>query len=192
MSRHTPSKNWWHRNRLECWKYPEFPTQKELIYRVFRAAYPHGAFVDDDLKLVELRDKDTIWNNLDSQFDKAHRDLDEFLGALFAEEPRLRSSQKKQAMVREYYLTLLGAAKYALFVSQNGHYYEFRCMEELLVRHRQVSKSSWMKDLPESRFKLPPIEGFRVAKQYLEPSEQSEIKILQSRQRMVEEGKLVI
>lgn len=148
--------------------------------------------MDDDLKLVELRDKDTIWNNLDSQFDKAYRDLDVFLGNLFMDEPRLRSSQNKQAMVREYYLALLEAAKYVLFTSQNGRYYEFRCMEELLVRHRQASKSSWMKDLPESTFKIPPIEGFRLAKQYLEPSEQSQVRLLQSRQKMVEEGKLRI
>ncbi|KAI1413791.1 hypothetical protein F5Y13DRAFT_23515 [Hypoxylon sp. FL1857] len=179
------SNTWWQRNHLQCWRYPDLPTKKELIYRVFRAAYPHGAFVDDNLKLVELRDKDLVWQDLEAEFAKASEDLDAFLKHLFAEEPRLRGKENKQQIVREYYVALLAESRYALYVSQNGRYFEFRTMEELLVRYRQVDEKT-LGGLPPKIIPFTLAAGFGFAIDHLESSEASKVKILQRRVKALE------
>ncbi|KAI1775713.1 hypothetical protein F4818DRAFT_414748 [Hypoxylon cercidicola] len=169
MARLAPN-TWWHRNHLSCWNYPTLPTKKELIYRVFRAAYPEGAFVDDNLTLTELRDKDVIWNRLAVQINGATDSLHLFLNVLFEEEPRLRTDQEKQKVLHDYYVALLNEARNALFISQNGRYLEFRCMEELLVRYRKADMKTWMNE-PEPgqpRFQLPRVEGFQFAQEHLD------------------------
>ncbi|OTA63196.1 hypothetical protein K449DRAFT_421979 [Hypoxylon sp. EC38] len=176
---------WWERNHLQCWLYPQLPTKKEFIYRVFRAAYPHGAFVDDNLKLVELRDKDIIWSDLEAEFAKASKDLDHFLRELFSNNPRLRGKKEKQQAVHEYYLALLAESRYTLYISQNGHYYEFRSMEELLVRYRHADeKTRTGKSPPTIPFSQA---GFRFAVEHLEPAEENKIKILERRIKTMEE-----
>ncbi|KAI1373238.1 hypothetical protein F4677DRAFT_225102 [Hypoxylon crocopeplum] len=185
MSHHTPD-TWWHRNHLQCWNYPKLPTKKELIYRVFRAAYPNGAFVDDDLKLVKLRDKDMIWRRVVAEFTKAYNDLEPFLLALFAEEPRLRSDQQKQSLLYDYYGALLEESRYALFVSQNGRYFEFRSMEELLVRYIRTNRETWARDHLDPEFYLPSTEGFLFAREHLELVDGSEAKSIQRRLKDLE------
>ncbi|KAI1383644.1 uncharacterized protein F4822DRAFT_434760 [Hypoxylon trugodes] len=178
MDRHVPN-TWWHRNHLEVRKYPDFATKKQLIYRVFRAAYPHGAFVDDNLALVELRDKDTIWANISAQFDAAARDLEPFLAELFRYEPF--SSPSQQRLVREYYHTLLGEAKYAVHISQNGRYFEFRAMEELLVRYRKSNPGTWASETPDPREGMPVVGGFWSVREQLEARKGSDLRTLQLR-----------
>ncbi|KAI0148283.1 hypothetical protein F4776DRAFT_606924 [Hypoxylon sp. NC0597] len=176
---------WWERNNFRAWFYPQLPSKKELIYRVFRAAYPHGAFVDDNLKLVELRDKDTIWRDLEAQFAEASKDLDYFLLDQFRNNPQLRGKKEKQKAVSEYYRTLLSESRYALYISQNGRYYEFRSMEELLVRYRHVDeKTRTGKSSPTVPFSLA---GFGFAVEHLEPTEENKIKILERRIKTLEE-----
>ncbi|KAI0837804.1 hypothetical protein F5Y06DRAFT_270261 [Hypoxylon sp. FL0890] len=178
--------NWWHRNHLQCWKYPDLPTKKELIYRVFRAAYPHGAFVDDDLKLVEPRNKDLVWSNLEVEFAEAAEDLDAFLQHLFAEEPRLRAKIEIQRAVHQYYQTLLDDSRYVLYISQNGRYFEFRSMEELLVRYRQLDEKMLSNKLP-SITPFTMTGGFGFAIEHLESPDESNIRYLQRHIKMLEE-----
>ncbi|KAL7629724.1 hypothetical protein AAE478_001247 [Parahypoxylon ruwenzoriense] len=185
MAHHTRN-NWWHRNHLQCWKYPELPTKKELIYRVFRAAYPYGAFVDDNLKLVELVDKDVIWAKLEAQLDEATRGVDGFVAALCAEEPRLRGDARKHDLLRRYYLALCWEARESLWISQNGRYFEFRCMEELLVRYRRdcdcgADADAWKrKGKPlRPRPRLPPVAALRFAEEHLELKDGSELEQLE-------------
>lgn len=145
------------------------PTKKELIYHIFRAAYPHGAFVDDNLNLAELRHKDVIWKNLETQIDTATTHLERFLETQSQEEPRLQSNPKMKAALKNYYVALLSEAYQALYVSQNGLYHEFRCMEEMLVRYRKADPEKWMNE-PEqgqARYKLPRVEGFQFAEEHL-------------------------
>ncbi|KAI1135059.1 hypothetical protein F5Y05DRAFT_396423 [Hypoxylon sp. FL0543] len=182
-----PSANtWWQRNHLQSWKYPEMPTKKELIYRVFRAAYPHGAFVDDDLKLVEPRNKDQVWSALEVEFSKADKDLDAFLERLFAEEPRLRGDGEKQQVVSEYYTSLLSSARYALYISQNGRFFEFRSMEELLVRYKQADEKMLARNLsPIAPFTMAGAFGFAI--EHLESEDDSKVRYLQRRIKALEE-----
>ncbi|KAI1765356.1 hypothetical protein GGR53DRAFT_263214 [Hypoxylon sp. FL1150] len=178
MSHHTSSNDWWQRNHLAYWNYAVFPTKKELIYRIFRAAYPQGAFVDDNLNLAELRDKDVIWSRLQEQIRKATFDLSDFLTGLFEEEPPLRFDVEKQQIIRDYYKALLREAESDLFVSQNGRYFEFRCMEELLVRYRKADPKTWMKE-PEQgkpRLPLPRVDGFKFAQEHLDLRDTSDVK----------------
>lgn len=128
----------------------------------------------DDLKLVELRDKDVVWRRLEAEFDKAYKDLGLFLQSFFAEEPRLRPLPK-QLLVRDYFMALLSESRYALYVSQNGRYFEFRCMEELLVRYRQTNIQTWAKEGNQHRFQPPPIGGFIFAKEHLDVTRGSEM-----------------
>ncbi|KAI1205837.1 uncharacterized protein F4807DRAFT_253927 [Annulohypoxylon truncatum] len=176
---------WWHRNRLQCSNYPELPTKKELIYRVFRAAYPHGAFVDDDLKLVELRDKDSIWQNLENEMDKALDDLPAFVNTTPAEKSRLPNSTEALVILRRYYGALLHEARQALYISQNGRYFEFRSMEELVVRYKRAGGELWTHKEPDEAG-VPTVGGWAFAREHLELVPGSEVKYLQQRLKLLD------
>ncbi|XXG95073.1 hypothetical protein Hte_001333 [Hypoxylon texense] len=175
---HPAPDNWWHKNRLHGWNYPQLPTKKELIYRILRAAYPDGAFVDDKLNLVELEKKDPkdhrdykeiMWDKLRTEIRMANSELRSFLQRLFKEESRLGSDPEKQEVLRQYYEALLDEAEEALFISQNGRYWELRCMEEILVRYKKANSTSWMKE-PEQGgplLELPKVEAFQFAQEHL-------------------------
>ncbi|KAI1443668.1 hypothetical protein F5Y02DRAFT_392509 [Annulohypoxylon stygium] len=183
---------WWHRNHLVCVNYPDLPTKKEVIYRVFRAAYPDGAFVDDDLRLVELRDKEIIWQNLTDEMDQALEDVDAFASMLPAEVPRLRNNPNCLNAVREYYKGLMQEVKQALFVSQNGLYFEFRSMEELVVRCKRAGGAGWSSyDSNAPGLGTGAAGGLTFAREYLELSPRSTAKYLQEHVKTLEAVKPV-
>lgn len=123
----------------------------------------------DDLKLAELRDKDEIWDYLQAQMNEASYDLGGFLQILFQEETRLRSDAEKQKVVRHYYTELLSEARAGLYKSQNGHYLEFRCMEELLVRYKEADGKKWMREGDQPRLlQLLHVEEFQSAQEHLD------------------------
>ncbi|KAI0173306.1 hypothetical protein GGR52DRAFT_542587 [Hypoxylon sp. FL1284] len=163
---------WWHRNHLQGWTYPSMPTKKELIYRIFRAAYPQGAFVNDDLCLTELRSKDEIWKALDAQIKEADKDINRFVDELCQQETRLRRSQEKLEAVAQYYKALLDEAFATLYNSQNQPYIQFRCMEELLIRDRHAKPRDWTRDARPGHpppVSLPTgIEGYSYAREQLD------------------------
>ncbi|KAI1090314.1 hypothetical protein F5B19DRAFT_464158 [Rostrohypoxylon terebratum] len=182
---------WWHRNHLVCVNYPDLPTKKEVIYRVFRAAYPDGAFVDDDLRLVELRDKEIVWQNLTNEMDQALGDVDAFVNTLPAQVPRLRNNASSLDSVREYYKALMQEAKQALFVSQNGLYFEFRSMEELVVRCKRAGGADWSSyDPDEPAVGAGTVGGWSFAREYLQPSSTSTAKYLQEHVKSLEAFKI--
>ncbi|KAI1466977.1 uncharacterized protein F4812DRAFT_433422 [Daldinia caldariorum] len=162
--------NWWYKNHMDEKKFPNLPIKRELIYRIFRAAYPHGAFVDDDLKLVELRSKEDIWHKLMREFAHARKDLDSFVSGLC---DAYSVSSADRATLKHYYTMLLDEAEGSLFRSQNGRYFEFRCIEELLVRYRTTSPDEWA--LCTFDTALPPIAGYMYAARALVNSKESEL-----------------
>ncbi|KAI0889558.1 uncharacterized protein GGS22DRAFT_148594 [Annulohypoxylon maeteangense] len=171
---------WWHRNHLQCLNYPDLPTKKELIYRIFRAAYPHGAFVDDDLKLAELRDKDTVWQNLETEMYEALKDLQAFVNTIPAEQPRLKGDSEALSILGRYFAALLQEARQALYISQNGRYFEFRSMEELVVRYKRTGGKAWTYEDPDDTG-VPTVGGWTFARENLELTQGSEVKYLQLR-----------
>ncbi|KAI1478782.1 hypothetical protein F4774DRAFT_384061 [Daldinia eschscholtzii] len=166
--------NWWYRNRMDG-KFPKLPIKRELIYHIFRAAYPHGAFVDDDLKLVDLRDKEEVWDKLECEIGNARADLDIFI---FCMSDTYGVSPTDRAMIKQYYGLLLDEAEGSLFRSQNGRYFEFRCMEELLVRYRMTYRNTWALYPFKPEFALPPIAGYKYATDALEEKVESKLHFL--------------
>ncbi|KAI1801123.1 hypothetical protein F4811DRAFT_535687 [Daldinia bambusicola] len=164
--------NWWYKNHMDEKKFPNLPIKRELIYRIFRAAYPGGAFVDDDLKLVKLRDKDDVWCKLMREFDQARKDLDFFISRL---RDTYRVSSDDRATLKHYYTMLLNEAEGSLFRSQNGRYFEFRCIEELLVRYRTMDPDEWALLTFAPDYPLPPIAGYKYAAGALDNGRGSEL-----------------
>ncbi|KAI1642155.1 uncharacterized protein F4817DRAFT_309398 [Daldinia loculata] len=169
------AENWWHRNHLEGWRFPKMPIKRELIYRIFRAAYPHGAFVDDNLKMVELRDKEEVWQNLKAEIDTARADLGLLI---FSTHETHGMSPKDIAAFRNYYTLVLDDAEGSLFRSQNGRYLEFRCMEELLVRYKMNYRNMWKLQSFSPSFVIPPAGGYRYAADALEVKAGSDLHFL--------------
>ncbi|KAI0134972.1 hypothetical protein F4814DRAFT_5851 [Daldinia grandis] len=167
--------NWWHRNHMEEWRFPKMPIKRELIYRIFRAAYPHGAFVDDNLKMVELRDKEEVWQNLRTEIDTARADLELFISS--THETR-GMSPRDIAAFRNYYILVLEGAEESLFISQNGRYLEFRCLEELLVRYKMTSRNIWKQQSFSPSFVIPRIGGYRYTADALEVRAGSDLHFL--------------
>ncbi|KAI1452518.1 hypothetical protein F4805DRAFT_26507 [Annulohypoxylon moriforme] len=179
---------WWHRNHLQCLNYPELPAKKEVIYRIFRAAYPHGAFVDDDLKLVELRDKDAVWQNLEDEMREALDDLRTFIATIPIEQPRLRGNNEALGILSKYYAALLQEARQALYISQNGRYFEFRSMEELVIRYKRARGKAWTCEDPDEAG-VPTVGGWAFAREHLELTHGSEVKYLQQRLKTLDAQK---
>ncbi|KAI8959218.1 hypothetical protein F5Y11DRAFT_13136 [Daldinia sp. FL1419] len=158
--------NWWYQHQPEGWKFPKMPTKREIIYILFRAAYPQGAFVDDNLKMVELRDKQEIWHNIQREISTARADLNPLIDAIHQ---TFGISQREQDTLKAYYEMVLDDAESSLYTSQNGRYLEFRCMEELLVRYKTDSRLTWALHTAKPGFQLPHLGAYRYAADALEP-----------------------
>ncbi|KAI1097939.1 hypothetical protein F4804DRAFT_145446 [Jackrogersella minutella] len=171
--------SWWLRNHLLPVRFPQLPTKKELIYRIFRAAYPNGAFINDNLQLQELRDKNIVWEELEKQIQDAARDLDAFAAHLQRGVRGLRQGGAALGFAREYFAHLLSEARAALLASQNGRFFEFRAMEELLVRYRAANGEAWARLPPGAG--LPTTAGLTFAVEHLEFAQASGARALQGR-----------
>lgn len=140
--------------------------------------------MNDDLKLAELRSKEVIWNRILVEISQAYNSIPIFLERLEYQEPRLQRDVRKQELVHRYYRALVEEARDAIFVSQNGRYFEFRCMEELLVRHRQFDPRGWRGEV--KGFVIPHIDGFSFVNEEMKSKSGSQTATIVAQIREIE------
>ncbi|KAH9890282.1 hypothetical protein F4778DRAFT_785439 [Xylariomycetidae sp. FL2044] len=89
--------NWWkHPGRDSVWRYPELPGKGQMIYRFFRLLYPEGAFINDDLKIVEAPEK--YWFYVQGRLMKTVSDAEHGVKGFLDDSQPTEPEQKREAI----------------------------------------------------------------------------------------------